>query len=166
MHETIRNGDRIMTELERMQDQLKRAYEGNAWYGPGLVQIIKDVTPEIAFRIPAHLDRSIAASMLHMMVWMQFSLNASSGSYKKVTDEETWPKVSNTTLADWDALLAGYKEQQEKVLQYWSGFPEEELYENVDSLQFTHYFLFHGVIQHNIYHTAQIALIKRNQTTQ
>ena len=37
-----------MTEIERILDQLKRAYEGNAWYGPSLREVLAGITAEQA----------------------------------------------------------------------------------------------------------------------
>ena len=37
-----------MTEIERIEDQLKRSLEGEAWHGPALEELLADVTAEQA----------------------------------------------------------------------------------------------------------------------
>ena len=33
-----------MTEIERILDQLQRAYEGNAWHGPSVREVLTGIT--------------------------------------------------------------------------------------------------------------------------
>jgi len=48
-----------MTEIERILDQLKRAYEGNAWHGPSVREALNGVTPEQAAAHPLSGAHSI-----------------------------------------------------------------------------------------------------------
>jgi hypothetical protein len=38
----------MSTELERLEAQLKRSFEGEAWHGPSVLEALKDVTPQMA----------------------------------------------------------------------------------------------------------------------
>jgi hypothetical protein len=43
-------------ELERIEDQLRRAFEGEAWHGPSVLESLEDVThEEAAARLDAPL---------------------------------------------------------------------------------------------------------------
>jgi hypothetical protein len=39
--------------------------------------------------------------------------------------------------------------------------PEEKLNESAGGAEYHFYFLLHGVVQHNLYHAGQIAILKR-----
>jgi hypothetical protein len=41
-----------MTEIARIQDQLRRAFDGDAWHGPSLKAILTGVTAEKAATKP------------------------------------------------------------------------------------------------------------------
>ena len=147
--------------MDRIQDQFKRTYEGDAWYGSGLLEILKGVTEETAFQIPESMDRNIASPLLHMVTWMEFVSRSVKGENVKISNEEDWPKISTTNKNNWELIRKQYQECHEKIMECFSIFPEEKLQEIVTGKQFSYYFLFHGVVQHNVYHTAQIALLKR-----
>lgn len=55
-----------MTEVERIEDQLRRAFEGEAWYGDGLSEILAGVTAENAFARPVPQVHSIVEIVLHL----------------------------------------------------------------------------------------------------
>jgi len=42
-----------MTEIERLADQLQRAFYRDAWCGPSLLETLEDVTAERAAASPA-----------------------------------------------------------------------------------------------------------------
>ena len=47
-----------MSEIKRINDQLKRAFEGKAWHGPSVSEVLADVTAEQA---AAHSFRNFTA---------------------------------------------------------------------------------------------------------
>ena len=48
-----------MTEIERILDQLKRAYEGNAWHGPSVSEALAGVNAAQAHARPLANAHSI-----------------------------------------------------------------------------------------------------------
>ena len=48
-----------MTEIERISNQLKRAFEGEAWHGPAVLQVLKEVTATQAAAKPIPKAHSI-----------------------------------------------------------------------------------------------------------
>src|SRR5437764_6919973 len=55
-----------MNEVERILDQLKRAFEGNAWHGPAVEEVLADVTAEQAAAKPIPDAHSIWELTLHI----------------------------------------------------------------------------------------------------
>ena len=56
-----------MTEIERIEDQLRRSIEGDAWHGPALNELLKDVTAEEAAAKPIPHAHSIWEILLHVI---------------------------------------------------------------------------------------------------
>ncbi len=150
-----------MGEIQRIKDQIQKAYQGPAWYGLGLLEVLKGVTAEEGFAKPWPGFQSIAGHIHHILYWMNFTIKAINGVIIKVSPEEDWPKESDHPEMEWKNLLQTLENQHHLLIKSLSDLSETRLEETVVDKEFNYYFLLHGVIQHNIYHTGQIALIKR-----
>jgi len=72
-----------------------------------------------------------------------------------------WPLVGDQTESAWRATLTRLDEMKEVLGQAIRGLPDGRLDEMVPGQRFSLYGLAHGVVQHNLYHAGQIALLKR-----
>ena len=59
-----------MPEVARILDQLHRAYEGPAWHGPALREILAGLTFETAAQRTIPDAHTIWELVLHITVWM------------------------------------------------------------------------------------------------
>jgi uncharacterized damage-inducible protein DinB len=58
-----------MNEVQRIVDQLRRAFEGEAWHGPAVMQILEGITAAQAAAHPASGAHSIWEIVLHIAAW-------------------------------------------------------------------------------------------------
>ena len=58
-----------MTEIDRILDQLKRAFEGGAWHGPSVKEVLHGVTAAQAHARPLPNAHSIWELVQHIAVW-------------------------------------------------------------------------------------------------
>jgi hypothetical protein len=58
-----------MSEIQRIEDQLRRAFEGHAWHGPAVRELLADVTAAKAAGRPLPSAHSIWEIVLHMATW-------------------------------------------------------------------------------------------------
>ena len=79
----------------------------------------------------------------------------------KVGDDQNFP-----TSKDWVNALNDLFISQDKLLELLKNFPDSRLSEVVShgSYRYTFFTLLHGIIHHDLYHTGQIALIKKALT--
>jgi hypothetical protein len=56
----------VRTELARLEEQLQRSFEGEAWHGPSLRETLDGVTAEEASRHPIPGAHSIWELVLHL----------------------------------------------------------------------------------------------------
>ncbi|MFL6276100.1 MAG: DinB family protein [Blastocatellia bacterium] len=150
-----------MTEVERLLDQLKRAYEGEAWHGPALKAILADVTAEQAARRPLASAHSIWELVLHISAWESAVTSRLEGRYTSDPDEGDWPAVTDTTEAAWQATLARLDATHHKLRDTIHHFDGERLHKRLAEGKESANYAINGVIQHTLYHAGQIILLKK-----
>lgn len=57
------------SEPALIADQLRRAFEGDAWHGPALLELLQDVDSTTAAAKPLRNVHSIWELVLHIAVW-------------------------------------------------------------------------------------------------
>lgn len=74
---------------------------------------------------------------------------------------EDWPAVTDPGPIVWKSAVENLFQVKEEVACAISQFGDERLTEIVPGRNYDFYFLFHGIIQHSLYHAGQIALLKK-----
>src|SRR5260370_36528273 len=104
-----------MTEIERILDQLKRAYEGGAWHGPSVREVLNGVTGRQAQARPLQNAHSIWELVHHIAVWENVGRRRLMGDRAAIdiSSPEDWPPADDTDDAAWGqakaALGRGHK---------------------------------------------------------
>ena len=150
-----------MTEMERIADQLKRAFEGEAWHGPAILELLKDVTAEQAAKRPIAGAHTIWEIVLHMTTWKNVLRRRLLGEIFRVTAEEDWPSVGRTDDAEWQAAIARLKSTHDQLSRVVASLDEARLDEPLVKDGSRGYIQLHGIVQHDLYHGGQIAVLKK-----
>ena len=150
-----------MLETLRIEDQLNRSFRGEAWHGPCLQDLLRDVTFSQAAAQPASGAHSIWELVLHITGWLDFSRRRLAGEAVEPTPEQDWPAVPDASEAAWKLALSRLEAANEKLRGAVAAFDADRLDERVPGKTYSFYFLLHGVIQHNLYHAGQIAILKK-----
>ncbi len=147
-----------MRAIERLLDQLNRAYGGEAWHGPALRQLLEDVTEEEAKAHPIAGAHSVLELVVHVRATMDMVSERLAGTPRELTTEEDWPDVTRTS---WAAALEELDNAESRVSDAVARLTPEDLDRIVVGKDYTTYVMVHGVIQHNLYHAGQIALLRK-----
>ena len=152
-----------MTEIYRILDQLKRAYEGNAWHGPSIKELLSEVTAEQAHARPLTNAHSIWELVHHIAVWEDVGRRRLEGDPAEVpiSSPEDWPPTADARDAAWDKAKAALERGHQALVEAISRVPESRLDEPILEGKSTVYVTLHGVIQHDLYHAGQIAILKK-----
>jgi len=151
-----------MNEIERINDQLKRAFEGKAWHGPSVSEVLAGVTAEQAAARPISDAHSIWEITLHIATWERVGRRRIQESAPiDVSDDEDWPEVEDTSEEAWKRTLDEVRGNHLSLREAIAGLDEARLGDIVPGTTYSVYFLLHGVIQHDLYHAGQIALLKK-----
>src|SRR5438270_5357722 len=87
----------IKNECSRMADQLRRAFEGNAWHGPSVKELLADVSGTQAVARPIGSAHSIWELLLHIEAWERVAIAAISGTAmpKPMASEQDFPEIAD-----------------------------------------------------------------------
>ena len=150
-----------MIEVERIADQLKRAVTGGAWHGPAVEEILAGITAEQAASRPFNEAHSIWELALHITAWLQGCRQRLEGDRAQLTDEEDWPKVSDTSERAWKETIVRMTQAYEGLSSAISRLDDSKLDQPIIEGMSSVYVTLHGVIQHTLYHAGQIAILKK-----
>jgi uncharacterized damage-inducible protein DinB len=153
-----------MSETDRLADQIRRAFEGEAWHGDSLLEILAGVNAKTAAARPIPNAHTIWELLLHIQVWDDASIRRAGGTAVQPTGEKDFPPVRDTREAAWPQTLASVKKTHEELVRTVAAFPDSRLQERVPGKSqdyYNFYYLFSGIVQHELYHAGQIALLKK-----
>ena len=152
-----------LTEIERILDQLKSAYEGNAWHGPSVHEALAGVTAAQAHVRPLANAHSIWELVQHIAVWEAVGRRRLEGDRAPIDISSTddWPPADDTSEAAWEQAQATLDERHQVLVEAIARVPESRLDEPIFEGMSTVYVTLHGVIQHDLYHAGQIAMLKK-----
>jgi uncharacterized damage-inducible protein DinB len=156
----------MATEVNRLEEQLRRALEGEAWHGPSVLELLAGVSAAQAASHPIPGAHSIWELVLHLSTDYELILRRLAGDGSQLTAAEDWPPCPAPTEENWQKTVQELRLLNKKLRQAVRDFPVERLDDPlVPGVPFTAYMQFIGVTQHNLYHAGQIALLKRALAT-
>jgi len=153
-----------MTETARIADQLRHAFEGGAWHGPSVLELLADVDAATAAAHPLPDVHSIWELVLHIAAWDD-AVNRRIVTRKavKLTDAQNFPPVKDKSKVAWNEALAGLEKTHVGLARTVAALPDARLTERVPGKSYNLYFMLHGVTQHELYHAGQIAILKKTR---
>ena len=149
------------SEAARIADQLRRAFDGSAWHGPALLELLADIDAETAAARPLPKVHSIWELVLHIAVWDQAGLRRLSGQKSQPTGSANFPPMPKPSEAAWRKAVAATKRTHELLVKTVAALPEARLRDRVPGKRYDFYHLLHGIAQHELYHAGQIAILKK-----
>ena len=153
-----------MKETERIREQLNRAFEGGAWHGPGVLEILENVSATQAASHPIVGAHSIWELVLHIKAWEDACRRRLSGDRAELTDEEDWPAVAETSDEAWKKTLTALREGHQQFSDAIASVDDTRLDEPILEGMNSVYATLHGAVQHDLYHAGQIAILKKAST--
>ncbi len=155
---------RPTSESARIADQLRRAFEGNAWHGPALLELLDDVDAVTAAAKPLLEVHSIWELVLHIAAWDGAAYRRLGGEKIQLTGTANFPVVPKPTEAVWRKAVAHAKSAHDELVKTVTLLPESRLRDRVPGKKYDFYFMLHGVAQHELYHAGQIAILKKAES--
>ncbi len=149
-----------MSDSALIVDQLNRAFDGEAWHGPSVLELLANVAATTAASHPVAKAHSIWELVLHIEAWEVAALRRLAGEVVELKDEEDFPPISDTSDTAWKATLSKFKRTHEQLLTTITAMSRSHLAKQVPGKNYDFEFMFHGLAQHALYHAGQIAILK------
>lgn len=150
-----------MNEIDRITDQMTRAFTGEAWHGPALLEVLDGVDAPTAAARPIARAHSIWEIVLHLIATQTQMLRRMTGDATELTPEEDWPTITDSGEVAWRDTLETLQMRERSLRQAVIDWPVDKLDQPPISGGSSAYNNFHGHVQHNLYHAGQIILLSR-----
>jgi uncharacterized damage-inducible protein DinB len=152
-----------MSEIELIVDQLKRAFDGEAWHGPALMEVLQGVDAKTAAR-PLSFTHSIWELVLHITGWEDVIIRrVVHGKPAELSDEQNFGGViSDHSETAWRSAVNSLQEKHSELIKTVSKLSEARLSDPVPGRDYDNRFMLLGAVQHIAYHGGQIALLKKS----
>jgi uncharacterized damage-inducible protein DinB len=155
-----------VNEIQRIVDQLAREHAGEPWHGAPLTEILSGVDHLQAAARPIAGAHTIWELVLHVTAWKNETRHRLTGGRAGEPRDGNWPIIGEVTAERWrearekldlahQLLVSAVKEFKEEDLPVPTNDPRSE------AIAPTYYELLMGLLQHDVYHAGQIALLKR-----
>lgn len=158
----------MSSETSRLIDQCKRAHDGDPWHGSPLKANLEGVTAEQAARRPPGGAHSIWELVLHVTGWRNEVARRATGQPAAEPPAGDWPEVGDPTAARWQEALAALDAAHRHLVTVIAGLSDDTMLQPTNDPRnrelgtgVTYYELLHGVVQHDAYHSGQIAILRK-----
>jgi uncharacterized damage-inducible protein DinB len=154
-----------MSDIARIVDELERIYDGDAWHGPSLRETLKGVTAAQAAARPIADAHSICEILRHIAGWDDVVSRRLEGHPTDEPVEGDFPQIAGTSETAWAETLAKLEESHRRLVRRISSLGQEHLQETAAGKDYSVSFMLHGMIRHVVYHSGQVALLKKMDQT-
>src|ERR1700675_1728179 len=155
------SGVKAMSEVARILDQLDRGFAGEAWHGPALQELLAGVSAEDASKHPVSGAHSVWELVNHIAAWNLIVRHRVAGESVEVTPEMDWPPVWEISEVAWTRALDHLKESRDLLRGTIQQLRDEQFNQQVLGEKYSIYVMLHGLVQHDLYHAGQIAILKK-----
>lgn len=151
-----------MSEIDRILDQMDRAFSGDAWHGPPLKSLIDGLLAEDASKHVVESAHSVWEIVLHITAWNTIVRREIMGEALSITSEQDWPPVWEVSEAAWSRAVENLVEAHSRLRAAVRDLRDEQLDDKPSKrTDNSRYVMLHGVVQHDLYHAGQIAVLKK-----
>ena len=150
-------------EIQSIAGNLKNVLDGNPWFGRPVYSILNEIHPVMVYTKPGGNSHSLIELLYHIITWAEFTVRR----LEKAPEEDIqafeqldW-RIIDPHTHTWANALEQFKTAHDRILELLEDKEDSFLKEMVDYRDYNFRFLLNGLIQHDIYHLAQIAYVKK-----
>jgi uncharacterized damage-inducible protein DinB len=157
-----------MGESDRIAEELRRAYDGDAWHGPSVREALAGVDARMAAVRPAVGSHTIQEILLHMTSWTREVARRLRTGLAQEPEDGDWPPPAPLDETSWAAIQAALEVAQAELVAGVSVLDDEALERTIGDVRdratgsgVSRRVTLYGLLQHHAYHAGQIALLKK-----
>ena len=150
-------------EIRSIISSLEGSLSGQPWYGRSVYEILEEVEPTNVYEKPGGNGHSLAELLYHMLAWAAFTLSSVRGD--KEEDVLYFEKLDWRTIDPsehtWEKGLTQLKKVHQDLVALLKTKDDTMLEQIATGRKYNYHYLLTGLVQHNIYHQAQIAYVNK-----
>ena len=152
----------MMTRGKRLAEAIERSVSGPMWHGPALADLLEGVTPDQAAAKPIAGAHSIWELVLHMTSWTNI-VRSRLGPNKaqEPTPDMDFPPIRGTGPDEWRTAIQHLKEAKHGLAADVAELRDDDFKRIVPGRDHSVAVMLHGLIEHDVYHGGQIAILKK-----
>ena len=150
------------SDVARLAEQLKSCFSGSPWHGSSLMELLLQTPVDLAPAKPLEHAHSIWEIVLHIIAEQDAVVRRLQGAAFHLNQKEDWPEVSDFGEPAWQDAIRALEQSFDQLDQAIGRLSDSQLNHAVPGEKYNVYFMLHGIIQHNLYHAGQIALLKKS----
>ena len=154
----------MKSRIYHLIQSLEHVMQGTPWYGDSVMEKLEQMDIRLVNEVPAGLTNSIARLVKHMISWRLFAIEKLNGNAAydiRINTHEDWPEITIQTNEQWRHLLKELHDTQDQLFTQLRARNEEDLEQPCLGKSYSLGFLVEGILQHDVYHLGQIALIEK-----
>ena len=126
-------------------------------------ELLDGVSAEQAASRPLPGAHTIWELVQHIAVWEDVARRRLAGDRAAVTlaTPEDWPPANDMSEAAWEQTKTSLDRGHQALCEAIAGIDESRLDQPILEGMSTVYVTLHGVVQHDLYHAGQIAILKK-----
>jgi uncharacterized damage-inducible protein DinB len=118
--------------------------------------LLAQISPELATTPPVPGSHSISALLQHLLLWNERIRNTSDvNPLPRWQPEREWAEPP----IPWNELVSRWSQSRELLEAKIRNLPVEDLTKQVPGRSYAYETVFHGIVEHTIYHSGQIAMV-------
>jgi hypothetical protein len=150
-----------LNEVKFLIDQIKTTFNGDSWHGPSLMRTLKGVDMEEARQRPLGERHTIWELVDHMTFWLsEVNKTLRGEAIVSSTSVKDWPPMGKTE-EEWEKSVKGLEYEVNTLIEQLDQWSNEMLERTVPGANYNFRQMLHGVLHHNLYHSGQIAILRR-----
>lgn len=158
-----------MSDLRQdLVKQLRRQHDGEPWHGPSRATVLEGITADEAAWRPATDAHSIWDLVLHMRSWTLEVLRRANGGAPGEPEDGDWPDPPRKPTTDeWQNALRSLDDAHTALSAAVAAMSADRLSARVGDTstpaesRITVAAMVRSLAEHDIYHTGQVAMLKR-----
>ncbi|MBC7829830.1 MAG: DinB family protein [Chitinophagaceae bacterium] len=151
------------SEVRSIINNLQNVLDGNPWFGRPVYAILNEIHPVMAYTKPGGNSHSLIELLYHIITWAEFTVKRLQKDVESDMDdfEQMDWRLIDPHIHTWANALEQFKTAHDRIFELLRDKDDAFLKEKVDYREYNFRFLLNGLIQHDIYHLAQIAYVKK-----
>jgi uncharacterized damage-inducible protein DinB len=150
-----------MSKKEEIINELKAIYDGEAWHADNLTEILDGVPAAQAGKRPIADAHSIREIVAHIAAWNDVWAERLDGRNILEPSAGDFPAAGPDDKTAWAKALCELKRSHLELIDKIENVRDSDMPHEFMNKGYTLGFFLEGIVRHTVYHSGQIAILKK-----